>query len=121
MILIILVITLLISCTKYSRLPDSYFKDTVVGKKQVIRISTIKNERYEFRKYYIIKDTLIIIPSQGNISQSKEIAVPFKEISSIEKCEIQRTHTVILLSIMVIGVVAFFLFIASVAALGNLR
>ncbi len=107
------VMLLSFSCTRQLRLPDDYFYAPPEDSKEVLRITTIDQKRYEFRKYEILNDTLIIFNRDGLHRFSETAGVPLGNIASVNRVEIHKNRTRLLLSgiILLLSPIIILLFI----------
>ena len=96
--LLLFVIPLSFSCTRQLRLPDDYFYAPPEDSKAVLRITTLDHKRYEFRKYEVSNDTLIIFNRDGLHLYNETARVPFEDIESVNRVEIHKNRTRLLLS-----------------------
>ena len=88
----------LFSCTRAIRTSPAEFKENNKTRNSVYRITTFEHESFEFEQYSISEDTLIIVVPHKYNNTEYEIKLPFNQIKTMNKIEINKKKTTIVVS-----------------------
>lgn len=107
------------SCTRAIRTSTAVLRQEDEAKKLVFRIKTIDNKSYEFESYRIAGDTLIVTVPHKYLNSEIVEKIPLDRVKKIERIEINKTNTTILLSVIAVFLAAFGYFVHSMAQIGG--
>ncbi len=91
-------ILIFLSCTRAIRTSPAEFKENNKTRNSVYRITTFEHESFEFEQYSISGDTLIIVVPHKYNNTEYEIKLPFNQIKTMNKIEINKKKTTIVVS-----------------------